>query len=44
MDKLRAIEYFVRVVEAGSYTAAARQLVVSPPAVSKLVAALERDL
>ncbi len=44
MDKLRAIEYFVRVVEAGSFSAAARQLEVSPPAVSKLIAALEREL
>ena len=44
MDKLRAIEYFVRVVEAGSFSAAARQLEVSPPAVTKLIAALEREL
>jgi len=34
MDKLRAIEYFVRVVEAGSFAAAARELEVSPPAVT----------
>lgn len=44
MDKLRAIEYFVRVVEAGSFSGAARALEVSPPAVSKLIAALEREL
>jgi DNA-binding transcriptional LysR family regulator len=44
MDKLRAIEYFVRVVEAGSFAAAARALEVSPPAVTHLIAALERDL
>lgn len=44
MDKLRAIEYFVRVVEAGSFSAAARQLEVSPPAVTKLIAALEHEL
>lgn len=44
MDKLRAIEYFVKVVEAGSFSGAARQLDVSPPAVTKLVAALERQL
>jgi LysR family transcriptional regulator for bpeEF and oprC len=44
MDKLRAIEYFVKVVEMGSFSGAARQLDVSPPAVTKLVAALERNL
>lgn len=44
MDKLRAIEYFVRVVEAGSFAAAARQMEVSPPAVTKLIAALEREI
>jgi len=44
MDKLRAIEYFVRVVEAGSFAAAARELEVSPPAVTHLIAALEREL
>lgn len=44
MDKLRAIEYFVRVVECGGFSAAARQLEVSTPAVSKLIAALERQL
>jgi LysR family transcriptional activator of dmlA len=44
MDKLRAMEYFVQTVEAGSMSAAARQLEVSPPAVTKLIAALEREL
>jgi LysR family transcriptional regulator for bpeEF and oprC len=44
MDKLRAIEYFVRVVEAGSFAAAARSLEVSPPAVTHLISALEREL
>lgn len=44
MDKLRAIEYFVRTADAGSFSEAARQLDVSPPAVTKMVAALERDL
>lgn len=44
MDKLRAIEYFVRTIEAGSMSAAARQLEVSPPAISKLLAALEAEL
>ena len=44
MDKLRAIEYFVRTADAGSFSEAARQLDVSPPAVTKMVAALERQL
>jgi LysR family transcriptional activator of dmlA len=44
MDKLQAIRYFLRVIEAGSFSAAARQLEVSPPAVTKLVAALEREI
>lgn len=44
MDKLRAIEYFVRTADAGSFSAAARQLDVSPPAVTKMVRALERSL
>lgn len=44
MDKLRAIQYFNRTVETGSFTAAARSLEVSTPAVTKLVAALERTL
>lgn len=44
MDRLRAMEYLVRVVAAGGFARAARELDVSPPAVTKLVAALERDL
>lgn len=44
MDKLRAMEYLVRVVEAGSFARAARDLNVSPPAVSKMIAVLEREL
>jgi LysR family transcriptional regulator for bpeEF and oprC len=44
MDKLRAIQYFLQVIEAGSFNAAARQLEVSPPAVTKMVAALEREI
>jgi len=38
------MEYFVRVVEAGSFAAAARELDVSPPAVTQLIGALEREL
>lgn len=44
MDKLRAIQYFVQTVEAGSFGAAARSLDVSTPAVSQLVGTLERSL
>jgi DNA-binding transcriptional LysR family regulator len=44
MDRLRAMEYFVRVVDAGSFAAAARQLGVSPPAVTHMIAALEHEL
>ncbi len=44
MDRLRSIEYFVCAAELGSMTAAAQALDVSPPAVSKLVSALEERL
>ncbi len=44
MDKLRAMQYFNRAVECGSFTAAAKSLDVSTPAVTQLVAALERSL
>jgi len=44
MDKLRAIEYFNRAVEHGTFAATARALGVSKPAVTQLVAALERSL
>jgi DNA-binding transcriptional LysR family regulator len=44
MDKLRAIEYFNRAVETGSLAAAARALDVSTPAISTLIASLERSL
>lgn len=38
------MEYLLRVVKAGSFVAAARELGVSPPAVTHMIAALERDL
>ncbi len=41
MDRLGAMETFVRVVETGSFSAAARDLKVGQPAVSKSVAHLE---
>lgn len=44
MDKLRAIEYFVCAAAEGSLSAAANRLGVTVPAVSKLVASLERSL
>jgi DNA-binding transcriptional LysR family regulator len=44
MDRLHAMEVFVRVVETGSLSAAARDLRIGQPAVSKLVAALEDRL
>jgi DNA-binding transcriptional LysR family regulator len=44
MDRLGAMEAFVRVVEAGSFSAAARQLRIGQPAVSKTVAQLEERL
>lgn len=44
MDQLSDIAIFVRVVEAGSFTAAADALRMSQPAVSRRVSALERRL
>lgn len=44
MDRLRGIEYFVEVAVRGSISGAAAALGVSPPAVSKLLSALESHL
>jgi DNA-binding transcriptional LysR family regulator len=44
MDKWRAIEYFNRAAERGSFAAAARSFDVSTPAVTQLVRQLERAL
>lgn len=44
MDRFQAMETFVRVVEAGSFSAAAKALRVGQPAVSKTIAALEERL
>jgi DNA-binding transcriptional LysR family regulator len=44
MNRLAAMETFVRVVETGSFSAAARQLRIGQPAVSKTVAQLEERL
>jgi DNA-binding transcriptional LysR family regulator len=44
MDRLREMEIFVRVIEAGSFSAAARDLNMGQPAVSKTIASLEDRL
>lgn len=44
MDRLHAMEIFVRVVESGSLSAAARDMHIGQPAVSKAIAALEDRL
>ena len=44
MDRLRAMEVFVAVVEAGSFAAAGMRLGMSPPAVTRAVAAVEDRL
>jgi DNA-binding transcriptional LysR family regulator len=44
MDKLRALQYFVAAAEERSFSAAARRLEVSIPAVAKLIDGLERSL
>jgi LysR family transcriptional regulator for bpeEF and oprC len=44
MDKLRALTFFSRTVEARSFTAAAQSLDVVPSALSKTIGALEREI
>jgi DNA-binding transcriptional LysR family regulator len=44
MNRLAAMEAFVRVVDTGSFSAAARQLRIGQPAVSKAIAQLEDHL
>lgn len=41
---IRVIEIFVRVVESGSFVAAARSLLIDPAAVSRAIKGLEEDL
>lgn len=41
---MRAIEIFVRIVETGSFVAAARSLLIDPAAVSRVIKGLEDDL
>lgn len=44
MDRFHALQVFVRVAERGGFAAAARDLAMSPPAVTRAVAALEVHL
>jgi DNA-binding transcriptional LysR family regulator len=44
MDKLRSLQYVVAASEEGSFSAAARRLEVTIPAVAKMINALERSL
>lgn len=44
MDRLRAMEVLVRVVETGSFSVTARQLRLGQPAISKTIAQLEERL
>ena len=44
MDRFRELSVFVAVAEAGAFNAAARRLGMSPPAVTRLVTALEARL
>jgi DNA-binding transcriptional LysR family regulator len=41
---LRQLEYFVAIVEHGSFTQAAERLLVSQPSLSQQIGALEREL
>jgi DNA-binding transcriptional LysR family regulator len=43
-DKLLALRLFVRVARTGSFSAAARELDLSQPSVSRVIAALEKDV
>ena len=44
MDRLQAMKVFARVVEEGSFAAAARAMDMSPPVVTRMVAELEQHL
>lgn len=44
MDSLRAMRYFVRIVELGSFSAVSREEATSQPNVSKVLRALEAEL
>ena len=44
MDRLHSMRVFTRVIDAGSFAAAARELNLSPAVVTRLVADLEEHL
>lgn len=44
MDRLRALEIFIKVAETGGFAAAARSLSMSPPSVTRIVSSLEEHL
>lgn len=44
VNRLAAMEAFVRVIDTGSFSSAARQLHVGQPAISKAIAQLENRL
>jgi DNA-binding transcriptional LysR family regulator len=44
MDRLQAMEVFVRVVETGSFSKAAKEFSITQPTVTKMVAAIEERL
>ena len=44
MDRLEAMDIFVRIVETGSFSAVARDLGTTQPTISKQITALERRL
>lgn len=44
MDRLRALEIFIKVAETGGFAAAARSLAMSPPSVTRIVSSLEEHL
>ena len=44
MDTMKSLHWFVRAVELGSLSAVAREAATTQPTVSKVIAALERDL
>src|ERR1700712_4237708 len=44
MNRLAAMDAFLRVIDTGSFTGAARQLRIGQPAVSKIIAQLEESV
>ena len=44
MDRFQALQVFVKVAECGGFAAAARELAMSPPAVTRAVSALEERI